>query len=212
MAFLTAVATVRALRRRGFFAARPEPDLLALLDLVALATVCDVMPLTGLNRALVCQGLKVMARRGRPGIAALLDVAQARDRPTAVTCGFALGPRINAAGRISEADLGLRLLLCGRPGRGARRWRRRWTRSTASARTVEASMLDAAMQAAEAQIAAGHAALVVGGAGVASRRGRHRRRPDQGAVQPPGLRRRHRRRHGQGIRPLGAGPRSGRRR
>ncbi|HET9018503.1 MAG TPA: DHH family phosphoesterase, partial [Acetobacteraceae bacterium] len=90
VAFLTAVATVRTLRRAGFFAGRREPDLLALLDLVALATVCDVMPLTGLNRALVTQGLKLMARRERPGIAALLEVAQVRDRPSAVTLGFAL--------------------------------------------------------------------------------------------------------------------------
>ena len=86
------------------------------------------MPLTGLNRAFVAQGLKVMARRARPGIAALLDVALVRDRPTAVTLGFALGPRINAGGRISEADLGLRLLLSRRPGGGARPGRRRWTR------------------------------------------------------------------------------------
>ena len=82
--FLAAVATVRTLRRQGFFNTRKEPDLISLLDLVALATVCDVMPLTGVNRALVCQGLKVMARRARPGVAALLDVAQTRDRPTAV--------------------------------------------------------------------------------------------------------------------------------
>ena len=67
IAFLTAVATVRALRRAGFFASRREPDLLGLLDIVALATVCDVMPLTGLNRAFVTQGLRVMARRERPG-------------------------------------------------------------------------------------------------------------------------------------------------
>ena len=92
VAFLTAVATVRTLRRQGFFNARKEPDLIALLDLVALATVCDVMPLTGVNRALVCQGLKVMARRSRPGIAALLDVALVRDRLSTATCGFALGP------------------------------------------------------------------------------------------------------------------------
>ena len=76
IAFMTAVAVVRALRQTGFFASRPEPDLKALLDLVALATVCDVMPLTGLNRAFVTQGLRVLAQRQRPGLAALLDVAQ----------------------------------------------------------------------------------------------------------------------------------------
>src|SRR6185437_4721180 len=82
IAFLAAVATVRLLRRQGFFNARAEPDLMSLLDLVALATVCDVMPLTGVNRALVCQGLKVMARRARPGVAALLAVAQSKDKPS----------------------------------------------------------------------------------------------------------------------------------
>src|SRR5689334_12830290 len=115
IAFLAAVATVRALRRLGFFAVRKEPNLLGLLDLVALATVCDVMPLTEVNRALVCQGLKIMARRGRPGMAALLEVAQVRNGLTAATCGYRLGPRINAAGRIAEADMGLRLLLCQDP-------------------------------------------------------------------------------------------------
>ena len=94
IAFLTAVATTRALRRRGHFGAGREPDMMALLDLVALATVCDVMPLTGLNRAFVTQGLKVMARRERVGINALLDVAAVKDRPSAMTLGFALGPRV----------------------------------------------------------------------------------------------------------------------
>ena len=162
VAFLTAVATVRTLRRQGFFNARKEPDLIALLDLVALATVCDVMPLTGVNRALVCQGLKVMARRSRPGIAALLDVALVRDRLSTATCGFALGPRINAAGRISEADLGLRLLLCQDPVEAAA------LAATLDAvnrqrQEVEAAMLDAAMRAAEAQADAGHATLVISG-------------------------------------------------
>jgi single-stranded-DNA-specific exonuclease len=162
IAFLTAVATVRTLRRQGFFNARKEPDLIGLLDLVALATVCDVMPLTGVNRALVCQGLKVMARRARPGVAALLDVAQSRERPSTATCGFALGPRINAAGRIAEADLGLRLLLCQDPVEAA------GLAATLDAvnrqrQEVEAAMLDAAMRAAEAQAAAGHATLVVSG-------------------------------------------------
>ena len=162
IAFLTAVATVRALRRGGYFAPREEPDLLAMLDLVALATVCDVMPLTGLNRALVVQGLKVMGRRERPGIAALLDVALVRDRPTAMTLGYALGPRINAAGRISEADLGLRLLLSTDPIE-ARGLAATLDAVNRQRQQVEASMLDAAMQAADAQAAAGHAALVVAG-------------------------------------------------
>jgi single-stranded-DNA-specific exonuclease len=160
VAFLAAIATLRELRRRGFFATRAEPDLLAMLDLVALATVCDVMPLTGLNRALVAQGLRVMARRARPGIAALLEVAQVRDRPSAFTLGYALGPRINAAGRIAEADLGLRLLLCADPVE-ARELAARLDAVNRQRQVVEASMLEAAMRAAEAQLAAGHATLLV---------------------------------------------------
>src|SRR5262245_53501430 len=110
VAFLLAVAVNRELRRRGRWAARPEPDLLALLDLVALGTVADVVPLTGLNRAFVRQGLEVMAARGRPGLAALADAAGLRQRPTAENLGFALGPRVNAGGRVGESDLGVRLL------------------------------------------------------------------------------------------------------
>ena len=162
IAFLAAVATVRVLRRGGFFARQAEPDLLALLDLVALATVCDVMPLTGLNRALVTQGLKVMARRTRPGIAALLELVGAREPPTAVTCGYALGPRINAAGRISEADLGLRLLLSADPVE-AQALAARLDEVNRQRQQVEATMLDAALAAAEAQAAAGHPVLLVSG-------------------------------------------------
>ena len=162
VAFLTAVATVRTLRRQGFFDARKEPDLIGLLDLVALATVCDVMPLTGVNRALVCQGLKVMARRARPGVAALLDVAQVRDRLSTATCGFALGPRINAAGRIAEADLGLRLLLCEDPVEAAS-LAAMLDAVNRQRQEVEAAILDDAMRAAEAQAAAGHATLVISG-------------------------------------------------
>ena len=163
VAFLTAVAVIRTLRRQGFFQTRKEPDLLGLLDLVALATVCDVMPLTGLNRALVTQGLKVMARRARPGIAALLDVAQAKDRPTAFTCGFALGPRINAAGRISEADLGVRLLLCD-DELEARSLAATLDAVNRQRQEVELSMLETAMAEAERQSQAGHPALLVAGA------------------------------------------------
>jgi single-stranded-DNA-specific exonuclease len=83
---------------------------MALLDLVALATVADVAPLTGLNRAFVRQGLKVMARRDRPGLRALADVARMDQAPTPYALGFLLGPRVNAGGRIGQADLGARLL------------------------------------------------------------------------------------------------------
>nr|WP_294513080.1 single-stranded-DNA-specific exonuclease RecJ [uncultured Rhodopila sp.] len=164
VAFLTTIATVRALRRLGFFSTRPEPDLIGLLDLVALATVCDVMPLTGVNRAFVCQGLKVMARRARPGIAALLDVTQARDKLNAATCGFALGPRINAGGRISEADLGLRLLLC-EDRVEALALAEKLEAVNRQRQDVEASIMDAAMHAAELQVGAGRAAVLVSGEG-----------------------------------------------
>jgi len=164
VAFMTAIATVRSLRRLGFFIGRQEPDLIGLLDLVALATVCDVMPLTGVNRALVCQGLKVMARRGRPGIAALLDVAQARDKLNAATCGFALGPRINAGGRISEADMGLRLLLTEERVE-ALALAERLEAVNRQRQDVEAGIMDAAMRSAETQVAAGQAVVVVAGEG-----------------------------------------------
>jgi single-stranded-DNA-specific exonuclease len=164
VSFLTAIATVRALRRLGFFANRPEPDLMGLLDLVALATVCDVMPLTGVNRAFVHQGLKVMARRSRPGIAALLDVTQAKEKLNAATCGYALGPRINAGGRISEADLGLRLLLTQDPIE-ALALAEKLEAVNRMRQDVEAGIMEAAMFAAETQIAAGRAAVLVTGQG-----------------------------------------------
>ncbi|WP_420568093.1 single-stranded-DNA-specific exonuclease RecJ [Thalassovita sp.] len=91
------------------------PDLMAMLDLVALATVADVAPLIGVNRALVRQGLKVMARRARPGIVALSDVARMDQAPSTYHLGFLLGPRVNAGGRIGQADLGARLLACRNP-------------------------------------------------------------------------------------------------
>jgi single-stranded-DNA-specific exonuclease len=162
VAFMAAIATLRALRRRAFFAGRAEPDLRALLDLVALATVCDVMPLTGLNRALVTQGLKIMAGGGRPGVAALMAVAQTRGLPSAMTCGFALGPRINAGGRISESDLGLRLLLC-EDALEARGLAERLDAVNRQRQTVEAGVLEPAIRAAEAQMAQGHAVLLVCG-------------------------------------------------
>jgi len=110
VAFVLAVAVVRTLRKRGFFEGRAEPDLISLLDLVALGTVADVAAIYGLNRAFVAQGLKVMARRGNTGLAALIDASRLNRAPSCSDCGFALGPRINAGGRVGEATLGVRLL------------------------------------------------------------------------------------------------------
>ncbi|WP_066781814.1 single-stranded-DNA-specific exonuclease RecJ [Sphingomonas sp. CCH5-D11] len=110
VAFLLGAAVLRSLRRRGFFANRAEPKLIELLDLVALGTVADVAQLRGLNRAFVAQGLKVMAGRRNPGLAALIEASRLTRAPTASDLGFALGPRINAGGRVGRADLGLRLL------------------------------------------------------------------------------------------------------
>ena len=115
MTFLLAVAVVRTLRHAGWFAGRDAPDLLGLLDLVALGTVADVVPLTGLNRAFVTQGLKVMAARRNPGLAALASIAGLDRAPTCYDLGFALGPRINAGGRVGQSDLGVRLLTTDDP-------------------------------------------------------------------------------------------------
>ena len=109
--FLMLVEAGRQLREAG---AR-GPDLMGLLDLVGLATVADVAPLIGVNRAFVRQGLRVMARRDRVGLAALADVARMDTAPAAYHLGFLLGPRINAGGRIGQADLGARLLACDDP-------------------------------------------------------------------------------------------------
>ncbi|MDE1901924.1 MAG: single-stranded-DNA-specific exonuclease RecJ [Alphaproteobacteria bacterium] len=110
--YLFVVAANRALRAAGFYGAgRAEPDLMQWLDIVALGTICDVVKLNGLNRGLVAQGLKVAARRGNAGIAALATVAGARVID-AYAAGFLLGPRVNAGGRVGEASLGAKLLSC----------------------------------------------------------------------------------------------------
>ncbi len=108
--FLAMVAVNRTLRAAGFYEERTPPNLMDWLDLVALGTVCDVVPLTGLNRALVAQGLKIMARRANHGLAALADIAGVKERPDAYHAGYVLGPRVNAGGRVGMADLGARLL------------------------------------------------------------------------------------------------------
>ncbi|WP_088365674.1 single-stranded-DNA-specific exonuclease RecJ [Sphingomonas dokdonensis] len=158
VAFLLGAALLRTLRRRGFFAARPEPKLLDLLDLVALGTVADVAQLRGLNRAFVAQGLKVMAARRNIGLAALIEAARLTRAPTATDLGFALGPRINAGGRVGQADLGLRLLTTRDPAE-ARRIAAELDRLNEERRAIEA-----AVQAeAEASDASGRRVTVVAG-------------------------------------------------
>lgn len=109
--FLLLVAVNRILRKEGYYnSERPEPDLTGLLDLVALGTVCDVVPLVGLNRAFVRQGLKVMSARGNAGLVSLSDIAKINEPPNAYHAGFVLGPRVNAGGRVGESSLGIELL------------------------------------------------------------------------------------------------------
>lgn len=151
VAFLLAVALVRTLRGRGHFERRPEPDLMGLLDLVALGTVADVAALHGLNRAFVAQGLKVMARRANPGMAALIDASRLTRSPACSDLGFALGPRINAGGRVGEATLGVRLLTTEDPDEA------RAIAAQLSALNEERRAIEAAVQeAAEQQLAGQH--------------------------------------------------------
>jgi len=118
--FVTLVGLARELRRRGFFRSRREPDLLELLDLVALGTVADVVPLLGLNRAFVVKGLAVARKRRNPGLAALSAVARLAGPMSPYHLGFLIGPRINAGGRIGDAGLGSRLLATDDPAEAER--------------------------------------------------------------------------------------------
>jgi single-stranded-DNA-specific exonuclease len=113
--FLLLIALNRELRLHGWFGKRKEPNLLQMLDLVAVGTVCDVVPLTGLNRALVAQGLKVMANRRQLGLTTLGDIARLVGPPSTYHAGFLIGPRLNAGGRVGRSDLGVRLLTTDDP-------------------------------------------------------------------------------------------------
>ncbi|HEX6441708.1 MAG TPA: single-stranded-DNA-specific exonuclease RecJ [Stellaceae bacterium] len=119
VAYLLVVALNRTLREAGRYAVRPEPDLLQWLDLVALGTVCDVVPLNGLNRALVAQGIRVARRMSNTGLRALAAAAAAKGPLDAYQLGFVLGPRVNAGGRVGAADLGARLLATDDPALAA---------------------------------------------------------------------------------------------
>jgi single-stranded-DNA-specific exonuclease len=144
--FLMLVEAGRQLRDSG----TQGPDLMSMLDLVALATVADVAPLIGVNRAFVRQGLRVMAARARPGLVALADVARMDTAPNAYHLGFLLGPRVNAGGRIGKADLGARLLACDTPAE-ARAMAERLDQLNTERREVEAQVRDAALAQAEAR-------------------------------------------------------------
>ena len=162
VAFLLAIALLRTLRAQNYFADRPEPDLFSLLDLVALGTVADVAALHGLNRAMVAQGLKVMARRDNIGMAALIDASRLSKPPTCSDLGFALGPRVNAGGRVGEATLGVRLLTT-RDADEARDIAAQLSRLNDERRGIEAAVQEAA----EEQLAGQHnrAVVVVSGKG-----------------------------------------------
>ena len=151
VAFLLAIALVRTLRERGYFADRREPDLLALLDVVALGTVADVAALHGLHRAFVAQGLKVLARRDNIGMAALIDASRLKRSPACSDLGFALGPRINAGGRVGESTLGVRLLTTRDPEE-AREIAAQLSALNEERRAIEAEVQEAA----EAQLASQH--------------------------------------------------------
>jgi len=162
VAFLLAAAIVRILRNRGFFADRAEPRLVELLDIVALGTVADVAQLKGLNRAFVAQGLKVMAARRNIGLNALAAAARLNRAPSCSDLGFALGPRINAGGRVGKSDLGVRLLTTTDPEE-ARLIAQELDRLNEERRAIEAQVQEAA----EAAMASQHnrAVALVSGEG-----------------------------------------------
>ena len=158
--FLLVVALNRALRDAFWYGeGHGEPELMSWLDLVALGTVCDVVPLTGVNRALVAQGLKVMAKRRNTGIAALADIARIEARPEAYHAGFILGPRVNAGGRVGESGLGVRLLATEDPAEAAS-IAARLDDYNRERQAIEAVVLEAAMAQGREQAASGAAVIM----------------------------------------------------
>lgn len=152
--FLFAVAVNRLLRERGYYKApgRDEPNLMRWLDLVALGTVCDVVPLTGVNRAFVRQGLAVMARRGNAGLSALAHVADIDEPPTTYHAGFVFGPRINAGGRVGRSELGAQLLSTEDPAH-AQTLAQELDLYNSERRAIETQVLDEAQEMAARQVA-----------------------------------------------------------
>ncbi|PPR11913.1 MAG: Single-stranded-DNA-specific exonuclease RecJ [Alphaproteobacteria bacterium MarineAlpha11_Bin1] len=155
MTFMLIIAINRALRDAYWYGeGHSEPDLMRMLDLVALATVADVVPLTGVNRALVQNGLKVMARRENPGLAALAEVSQLSEKPEAWHLGFMLGPRVNAGGRVGDSGLGVRLLTT-MDRNEALNIATRLDQYNTERRAIEVNVLEAAMDQAQQQVEEG---------------------------------------------------------
>ncbi|MBC2778756.1 single-stranded-DNA-specific exonuclease RecJ [Parasphingopyxis marina] len=150
VAFLLGAALIRLLRERGWFADRPEPKLIELLDIVALGTVADVAALHGLNRAFVAQGLKVMAGRRNIGLNALIEASRLDRAPICSDLGFRLGPRINAGGRVGKSDLGVRLLTTEDPEE-ARSIAAELEQFNEERRTIETLVTEQALEAAKGQ-------------------------------------------------------------
>jgi single-stranded-DNA-specific exonuclease len=164
VAFVFLAAMNREGRRRGAFGdQRPEPDLLGLLELAALGTICDMVPLRGFNRAIAAQGLKLMGLRRNPGVAALAAVAQHERGFDTQAVGFVLGPRINAGGRVGRSDLGARLLATDDPDEAAT-LAQELDGLNVKRREVEAEIVEQAAGQAERLIRASDASIVVVGA------------------------------------------------
>ena len=207
--FMVLVAVTRTLRALGAFTERPDPPLLGWLDLVGLGTVCDVVPLTGLNRAFVHQGLKVAHAAGLPGMAALAAAAGLAGITDARQFGFALGPRINAGGRIGRSDLGARLLTTD-SAEEATDLAAQLHALNGERQTVERGLIDAAQHAVEPQLGPRSAGTAGRRQGLARGRRRHRRQPSGRAPPSSGGRAGRRRRDREGLRALDSRLRSGR--
>lgn len=147
--FVLLAALNREGRRRNGFGGRSEPDILAFADLAALGTICDVVSLTGVNRAIVAQGLKVMSAWRRPGLEALAAAAGVSGPASTYHAGFLLGPRINAGGRVGKSDLGVRLLMTEDPAEAAH-IAQTLDQLNAERRAIEAEVLDGAISQIEA--------------------------------------------------------------
>ncbi len=146
--FMLVIATNRVLRGFGWYNQRPKPDLMQWLDLVALGTVCDVVPLVGVNRALVTKGLEVFRYRRNLGLLALSEIAQISGPVEAYHLGFVMGPRVNAGGRVGKADLGTRLLTTRNTGE-ARDIASALNKLNDERRAIEAMVLEQALQSVE---------------------------------------------------------------